>query len=307
MWKDFIMLRFGLCCLFREQPIRYRQTTAKTLIKLTRRERLEKISFLCLANCTSLVAALEAVHALGIGAYRIPSPLLPRYTHPEVGYYIKDLPDASAIITKLEEANRLRQQWNIRLSFHPDQFVLLSSPNPEVTRKSVMELEYQAMLAELVGADVINIHGGGVYGDKASALRRFRENFVQLPERVRSRLTLENDDVSYTVDDLIPVCKDMQIPLVYDVHHHRCNPGRLSISEATEQCLASWRQSGRGEAYLHLSTPRDGWHNNNPKAHADYIDRKDFPADWLALDATVDIEAKAKELAVLKIMRQLGY
>jgi UV DNA damage endonuclease len=301
------MLRFGLCCLFREQPIRYRQTTAKTLVKLTRRERLAKISFLCLANCTSLVAALEAVHALGIGAYRIPSPLLPRYTHPEVGYYIKDLPDASAIITKLEEANRLRQQWSIRLSFHPDQFVLLSSPNPEVTRKSVMELEYQAMLAELVGADVINIHGGGVYGDKASALKRFRENFVQLPERVRSRLTLENDDVSYTVDDLIPVCKDMHIPLVYDVHHHRCNPGRLSISEATEQCLASWRQSGRGEAYLHLSSPRDGWDSNNPKAHADYIDLKDFPTDWFALDATVDIEAKAKELAVLKIMRQLGH
>jgi len=301
------MLRFGLCCLFRDQPIRFRQATAKTLIKLTRHERLEKISFICLANCTSLVAALEAVHDLGIGAYRIPSPLLPRYTHPEVGYYIKDLPDASAIITKLEEANRLRQQWNIRLSFHPDQFVLLSSPNPEVTRKSVMELEYQAMLAELVGADVINIHGGGVYGDKASALRRFRENFVQLPERVRSRLTLENDDVSYTVDDLIPVCKDMHIPLVYDVHHHRCNPGRLSISEATEQCLASWRQSGRGEAYLHLSSPRDGWDSNNPKPHADYIDRKDFPGDWLALDATVDIEAKAKELAVLKIMRQLGH
>jgi len=301
------MLRFGLCCLFREQPIRFRQTTAKTLIKLTRHERLEKISSICLANSTSLVAALEAVHDLGIGAYRIPSPLLPRYTHPEVGYYIKDLPDASAIIAKLEEANRLRQQWNIRLSFHPDQFVLLSSPNPEVTRKSVMELDYQAMLAELVGADVINIHGGGVYGDKASALKRFRENFVQLPERVRSRLTLENDDVCYTVDDLIPVCKDMHIPLVYDVHHHRCNPGRLSISEATEQCLASWRQSGRGEAYLHLSSPRDGWDSNNPKPHADYIDRKDFPGDWLALDATVDIEAKAKELAVLKIMRQLGH
>jgi len=300
------MLRFGLCCLFCDQPIRFRQATAKTLIKLSRHERLEKISSICLANCTSLVTALETVHDLAIGAYRIPSSFLPRYTHPDVGYYIKDLPDASRIIAKLEEVNRLQKQWNIRLSFHPDQFVLLSSPNPEVTRKSALELDYQAMLAELVGADVINIHGGGVYGDKASALRRLRKNFVQLPERVRSRLTLENDDVSYTVHDLMPVCKDLDIPLVYDVHHHRCNPGQLSISAATEQCLASWRQSGRGEAYLHLSSPRNGWDSNNPKPHADYIDRKDFPADWLDLDATVDIEAKAKELAVLQIMQQVS-
>ena len=73
------MLRFGLCCLFREQPIRYRQTTAKTLIKLTRRERLEKISFLCLANCTSLVAALEAVHGYRClpHPFTTPAPIYP--------------------------------------------------------------------------------------------------------------------------------------------------------------------------------------------------------------------------------------
>jgi UV DNA damage endonuclease len=300
------VLRLGLCCLFKNKPIRFRQTTAKALLNLEPQERLPRVSFLCLENAISLVRSLEMVLALGIGAFRISSQFLPRYTHPEVGYKLDELPDAAEIIANLNQVNRLRKQHDVRLSFHPDQFVLLSSPNPEVTRKSVAELDYQAMLAELVGADVINIHGGGVYGDKASALLRLRENFARLPERVRMRLTLENDDVSYTVADLMPVCAELNIPLVYDVHHHRCNPDNMSIAEATEQCLDSWQKSGRGEAYLHLSSPREGWAARNPKPHADMIDFDDFPQLWLDLNATIDIEAKAKEEAVLEIMQYLS-
>ena len=167
-----------------------------------------------------------------------------------------------------------------------------------------MELDYQAMLAELVGADVINIHGGGVYGDKASALKRFRENFVQLPERVRSRLTLENDDVCYTVDDLIPVCKDMHIPLVYDVHHHRCLADNLSLQEATLGSIETWKALGR-EPYFHISSPRDSYDSHTPGPHAEFISADDFPREWLDFNITVDVEAKAKELAVLKLKKDL--
>ena len=300
------MLRFGLCCLFKNKPIRFRQTTAKALLNLESRQRLPRVSSLCLENAISLVRSLEMVHDLGVGAFRISSQFLPRYTHPEVGYELGALPDAAEIIANLKQVNQLRKKHDIRLSFHPDQFVLLSSPNPEVTRKSVAELDYQAMLAELVGADVINIHGGGVYGNKETALLRLRKNFAPLPERVRTRLSLENDDVSYTVADLSPVCAELRIPLVYDVHHHRCNPDGLNIAEATEKCLESWQKSGRGEAYLHLSSPRDGWTAENPRPHADFIDADDFPQEWLGLDATIDIEAKAKEEAVLEIMQYVS-
>lgn len=299
------MLRFGLCCIFRNEPIRFRQTTAKALLGLSEKERLEKLSTICLDNSINLIKALETVHRLKIGAFRVSSQFLPRYTHPEVGYTLESLPDVEDIVTNLEKVKHLGEQWDIRMSFHPDQFVLLSSPSAEVTRKSFAELDYQAMLAERIGADVVNIHAGGVYGDKKVALKRLRENFTNLPDRVKKRLTLENDDVSYSVNDLLPICDELSVPLVYDVHHHRCNPDNLSVDEATAASLKSWQTPNRGEAYFHLSSPKHGWQSKNPKPHAEMIDKADFPEEWFDLNVTIDIEAKAKELAVVKIMRQL--
>jgi UV DNA damage endonuclease len=298
------MLRLGLCCLFRQAPISFRRTTAKALKKLDRSGQLARLGALCLNNARSLVAALEEVHRLGIGAFRVCSPLLPLYTHPEVSYQLEELPGGEEITATLASVKTLKEKYHLRLSFHPDQFTLLSSPRSEVTAASLKELDYQAMLASLIGADAINIHGGGGYGDKSSALLRLENQISALPEPVRSRLTLENDDHTYTVEDLFPVCEKLSIPLVYDIHHHRCNPDGLTVAEATEACLQSWRQLGR-EPYFHISSPKHGW-RGKPKPHADFIDIDDFPAEWKQLDATVEVEAKAKELAVMKLQKELA-
>ena len=102
--------------------------------------------------------------------------------------------------------------------------------------KSITELEYQGEVAEWVAADVVNIHGGGAYGDKQKALADFARNLKRLSRPVRSRLTVENDDRTYTPTDLLPVCLAEGIPLVYDVHHHRCNRDGLSLRrQATVQ------------------------------------------------------------------------
>jgi UV DNA damage endonuclease len=297
------MLRLGLCCLFKQSPIRFRSATAKFIKPLGRPDQLARLGDLCLNNARSLVRAMSEVQRIGIGAFRVCSPLLPLFTHPEVGYRIEDLPNGEAITKILISVRSLKEKYHLRLSFHPDQFTLLSSPRPEVTALALEDLEYQAMLSCLIGADVINIHGGGVYGDKSSALSRLTEQISTLPDPVRTRLTLENDDHSYTVKDLLPVCAKLSIPLVYDVHHHRCNPDGLTVAEATDACLQSWRQLGR-EPYFHISSPKYGWHGN-PKPHADFIDSADFPLEWKELDATVDVEAKAKELAVLRLQKDL--
>jgi UV DNA damage endonuclease len=225
-------------------------------------------------------------------------------THPEVGYELVDLPDGDTIAHLLGSIRSYARKYDIRLSFHPDQFVVLSSPHPAVVANSVRELEYQAGLAEALGADVINIHAGGVYGDKSAALQRFCRVFPDLPDNVRARLTLENDDVSYTVRDLLPVCGQLSVPLVYDVHHHRCNPDGLSVEEATLLAGETWQRAGR-EQYCHLSSPRAGWGSGKPKPHADYIDPADFPDCWRGREMTVDVEAKAKELAVVRLMADL--
>ena len=298
------MLRLGLCCLFRQAPVKFRTTTAKVLSRLPRDEQLARLDQLCLDNARQLQCALDEVHRLGFGAFRVLSPLFPLYTHPDVGYQLEELPSAKLIRQALDEVRRRKERYQIRLSFHPDQFVLLSSPRPEVTAASLQELGYQAELAEIIGADVINLHAGGVYGDKVAALQRLATQIEALPNAVRQRLTLENDDQSYHVVDLLPICEELHVPLVYDVHHHRCHPDGLSIAEATAACLQSWSRVGR-EPYLHISSPKHGW-GANPKPHADFIDPADFPRDWLALDATLDVEAKAKEPAVLQLKQQLN-
>ncbi|HLZ18595.1 MAG TPA: UV DNA damage repair endonuclease UvsE [Smithellaceae bacterium] len=297
-------MRFGLCCLFKKEPISFRTTTAKSLLTLPRDRQLQKLSEICFHNASTLYLALETVQRLGIGAFRIISPLFPRMTHPAVGYRLEDLPEENNIRQKMDETRTFARKNDIRLSFHPDQFIVLSSPHAQVVANSLRELEYQGMLADAVGADVINIHAGGVYGDKSRTLQRLKDVWPHLSEAVRKRLTLENDDVSYTPRDLLSFCERFSIPFVYDVHHHRCNPDGLSVEQATTLAQDIWKDIGR-ELYGHISSPHSGWQGGNPKPHAVYIDPADFPACWLGRKMTVDVEAKAKELAVIALMDQM--
>jgi UV DNA damage endonuclease len=227
---------------------------------------------------------------------------MPLRTHPKHGYEINELPGANEIRAVLERCRLLASRKDIRTTFHPDQFVVLNSPGPEVVTSSIGELEHHGEMAELVGADVINVHAGGVYGDKEAALDRLASGIDRLSSRVRDRLTLENDDKSYTPLDLLPFCWREQIPLVYDVHHHRCLPDGFSCKEATEMAISTWNR----EPLFHLSSPILGWKGPTPERHHDFVDAGDFPAEWLGIPVTVEIEAKAKELAVLRLINELN-
>jgi UV DNA damage endonuclease len=118
---------------------------------------------------------------------------------------------------------------------------------------------------------------------------------------VRSRLTLENDDRVYTPADLLPLCRETGTPFVYDVHHHRCLPDGLSVEAVTSQALATWDR----EPLFHVSSARDGADSKNPRPHHDFLAPADFPAQWRALDLTVEVEAKAKEVAVERLRQDL--
>jgi len=169
-------------------------------------------------------------------------------------------------------------------------------------RKSALDLVYQAEVAEWIHADVINIHAGGAYGDKPAALERLAAVLPTLPAAVRKRLTFENDDRLYTPADLLPFCEKTGTPFVYDVHHHRCLPDGLSVSAVTQRTCATWNR----EPLLHVSSPREGHGGNRPGPHHDFIDPDDFPDEWRALDAAVDVEAKAKEVAIERLQTALA-
>jgi len=291
-------MRFGLCCTFLNEPIRFRRTTARSLRSMNRREALARLSEICLHNARSLRSAVGYCAARGIGSFRINSRILPLKTHPTAGYEVEELPGGKAVREAFQSAGADAEKAGIRLTFHPDQFVLLGSPREEVTEASIAELEYQGEVAEWVGADVINIHGGGAYGDKASALGRMEENLYRLSRRVRERLTLENDDRIYSPADLLPLCRRLGIGFVYDIHHHRCLPDGLTEEEAAREALGTWNR----EPLFHLSSPRNGWGGGDPRPHHDFIDPRDLPGGWRELEITVEVEAKAKEEAILLLM-----
>ncbi len=296
------MIRLGLCCIFRNAPIKFGNTTATAIGKMKRSDALVRQAGLCMANAEALHAALHFCAENGIGCFRVNSQILPLKTHQQVGYRMDELPHGKAIVCRFKECGTFAKQHRLRTSFHPDQFVVLNSQRPEVVEASLRELEYQAEVAMWIGADVINIHGGGAFGDKQKALADFARNLKRLSRRARSRLTVENDDKTYTPADLLPVCRATGIPLVYDVHHHRCHPDGLSVEEATEHAIATWNR----EPLFHVSSPLGGWKDPQPARHHDFIDVKDFPKCWHDLDLTVEVEAKAKEVAVLKLKKQLA-
>ncbi len=296
------MPRLGLCCKFAGEPIRFRTTTAMALRRLKPAARARRLSEICLANAAATEAAIRYCAGHGIGAFRVGSDVLPVHTHPQVGYNVRQLPDGAGIVRAFRACGRLARQAGIRILLHPDQFIVLSSADPDITRRSVADLVAQAEIAAWLGVDVINIHAGGAYGDKPAALARVAHQIRRLPAAVRRRLTLENDDRCYSPADLLPLCEALHIPLVYDVHHHRCLPDPLSVEEATCRALATWNR----EPVLHLSSPKNGWRGPSPSQHHDFIAPADFPACWRHLDATIEVEAKAKELAVLQLMRDLS-
>lgn len=295
------MIRLGLCCTFRDQPIKFAITTVAAVAKMKRPDALVKLSGLCVANADALLRALEFCADNGIGCFRVNSQTLPLKTHPTCGYEVEELPEGDEIVRRFKACGKFVKKHDLRTCFHPDQFVVLNSQKADIVDSSIRELEYQAEVAEWIGADVVNIHGGGAYGDKQKALADFARSLERLSSRARKRLTVENDDKIFTPADLLPICKATGVPLVYDVHHHRCNPDGLTIEQATKQAMATWDR----EPLFHISSPLEGWDGPKPERHHDFIDMSDFPKCWRQESITVEVEAKAKEAAVLKLKNEL--
>lgn len=292
-------LRFGLCCQFLDADVKFRAATHRYVWGLEPAARREYLAGIARDNAGALLAAVAECRRLGIGAFRINSQVLPLSTHPQSGYRLPGIDPDGAIESAFRRAGAAAREAGVRLSFHPDQFVVLNSEREQVVASSVGELEYQAAVGELVGADVVVVHGGSTAGGLPAALDRLERGLERLSPRARAVVALENDDRHYAPADLLPLCRRLGVPLVYDVHHHRCRPDGLTVEEATALAAATW---GEREPYNHISSPRDGWEAANPRPHADYVDPSDFPDAWRGRRMTVDVEAKAKERAVVALM-----
>jgi UV DNA damage endonuclease len=283
-----------------DSPIRFRAATHAYVSRLSEEQRVAYINDIALHNTNSLIDVLRYCHDLDIRAFRVSSQIFPLATHPHSGYGLDALPDFAEIRRRLDVARQFAADSGIRLSFHPDQFIVLNSMRPDVVASAIGELEWQAEIAESIGADVICIHGGSTAGGIDESIARLVDGIGRLSPRARSRLALENDDRCFSLVDLMPAALATDVPLILDSHHHRVLDGGLTLHEATDWAIATWSVR---EPYFHVSSPREGWKSRDPRPHADFVDPEDVPSYWADVDIglTIDVEAKAKERAVVAL------
>jgi UV DNA damage endonuclease len=190
---------------------------------------------------------------------------------------------------------------------HPDQFTLINSPDEDIFRRSVAELEYHARVLDLMGLDGsarIQIHAGGVYNDKAASIDRFCSRFERLPDAVRRRLVLENDDRLYRVADCLLISRRTGVPVLFDSFHHRLNSCGESVAEALANAAATWKRAD-GPPMVDYSSQKKG---ARAGSHAESIDLRHF-AGFIAATAAMDfdlmLEIKDKEKSAVRARRQL--
>jgi UV DNA damage endonuclease len=297
-------MNLGYACI--NMSMGKKVTTNRAMVKRTFEAKgLDYVSELALANAKDIIKILEWNRMNGIKLFRLSSTIVPWGDHLD----LTQLKDYKEIKSELKKAGDFAKFWGMRVNSHPGPFVVLTSPNEEVVKNAIADLELHAKIFDMMELSKthynnINIHCNGVYGDKQSAMDRFIQNFQRLSLSVQKRLTVENDDKAsmYSVKDLMYIHKNTGIPIVFDYHHHQFCTGGLSEEEAVKLAATTWPKGIKQE--VHYSESK-ALHENNPKekpqAHSSYINA--LPNTY-GLDLDIMVEAKAKELAILPFIQK---
>lgn len=286
-------MRIGYPCINLSLPCRPSRTFR--LANLTW-ERLRETLAGNLA-CLEAIVRWNAQH--GLLFLRITSDLVPLASHPQNRF-----PWDEAFAERFGEIGALIRSLGMRISMHPGQYTLLNSPRKEVVAAAVRDLAYHARVLDLLGLDrtaKIQIHVGGVYGDKARAMERFVRAVEALPPGIRERLAVENDEKFYTVSEVLRLCRITGLPAVFDVFHHELNPDGTSVAEALAAQRETWGPED-GLPIVDYSSPLPG---GRPGSHAYELNEAHFLRfleESRPHDFDLMLEVKDKERSALRAL-----
>jgi UV DNA damage endonuclease len=275
--------------------VRYRTVTRKRLLQCSETEQQEILRNLYTENLQRLNQAIDFCRANEIKLYRLTSNLFP-FADTELGERIlKEFEE------ELLQIGKRAISAGIRLVVHPDQFVVLSSDKSEVVATSIKILAYQAMILDKLGLPrspwaMIEIHGG-----KSDRSERLVEVIGNLPEEIRSRLALENDEYAYSSEEILAVCRQTAVPMVFDAHHHVIHEGldsydHPSVAQMLAAALTTWPK--REWQLVHISNGREAFNDRN---HSDLITV--MPSSYCNVP-WIEVEAKLKEEAIAKLREE---
>jgi UV DNA damage endonuclease len=255
-------------------------------------------------NLNCLFQILQYNVQNGLYFFRISSDLVPFASHP-----VCTFDWAGHFRGQFRKVGDFIKEHNMRISMHPDQFVIINALKDDVVERSVKELEYHCTILDKMALDStakIQIHVGGVYGDKRSALDRFIERYSSLSKSLRRRLVIENDDRSYSLKDCLIVHEKIGIPIIFDAFHHHCLNNGETLRQGLQLSASTWKESD-GIPMVDYSSQQRG---QRPGSHAKTLKRaifRQFLHETRGLDFDLMLEIKDKEtsaLKALKIMRE---
>jgi len=232
--------------------------------------------------------------------FRITSDLVPFASHPICQFNWQE-----HFETKFKEVGNIVKTYGIRISMHPDQFTLVNSLGNRVFEKSLKELVYHAQVLDLMELNTsakIQIHVGGVYGDKEGSMKRFVDRFEKLDEIIRKRLVIENDDKLYSFKDCLKINTETGVPILFDVFHHEINNFGETIKEAFKLFTKTWKEKD-GIPMVDYSYHRL---NHLERKHAESIDLKHFKnflEETKPFDFDIMLEVKDKEKSAIKAVK----
>jgi UV DNA damage endonuclease len=279
-----------------------------------------------------LRTSIEYLHGIfsyladqSITMYRISSDIAPYLTHPEKPEFRHQIKEARRELAALGKVARAQQ---LRLSFHPSQYIVLNSPDERLVAQSVHDIESEAEMLDVMelGPEAcVVIHVGGLYDDRTAARDRWMQTYERkLSSRARARLVLENDDMCFSAADVLAIHQRVGVPLIFDHQHFWCwNPERLGLKDTLRKFLRTWPRGVRPK--IHFSSPRtemrecierDRKTKRRRKVlkpplvtgHGDFVNPFEFATFMRAmngLDFDVMLEAKMKDLALLRLRRDL--
>ncbi len=262
----------------------------------------EKLRRTVETNLDCLVKILEYNLAHDILFFRITSQLVPFASHP-----VCSCPWQKEFKKRFWEIGRFIKKHAIRISMHPDQFIVLNAEKKDVVKRSIAELSYHARVLDLMELDStakIQLHVGGVYGDKQAALKRFAGNYQKLSSEIRRRLVIENDDRSYTIADCLKLHGQTKVPVLFDVFHDSLNPGGFFLPEVFTAVARTWKKKD-GLPMVDFSLQNRG---KAAGAHAEAIDIRKFGKFLAATEKfDFDIMLEIKEKAVARATRDTRF
>jgi len=287
-------VRIGYPCINRSLPCR---STARFILKSYSAARLTETVAANL-DCLTQILAFNREH--GLLYFRISSDIVPFASHPvcRVNWQRQFQHEFAAL-------GRQARAAGMRLAMHPDQFVLLNAQDPAIVGRSVAELRYHAAVLDLMGMPAsakLQIHVGGVYGDKPAALARFAREYARLDPAIRRRLVIENDERLYGLDDCLQLSRATGVPVLFDVFHHVCHGGAQTVAQALAAVRTTWKRAD-GIPLVDYSEQARGL---RPGAHAATLTDAAFRAFLRASrphDCDVMLEIKDKEVSALRALR----